>query len=401
MAEASTITMPVIGIEDLHPDLLLAAASKATGLADYGDMDFLEGFTLYLEDLRTDAGLSESGVGNIRQDILRMLSNRLGFVRDLTQHPEILDEAIERPIIITGLPRTGTTKLQRMISADPGVQRLEAWRVNFPAPFPDSAVIRPDPRIVLMEQIESVLKTQYPEMMARHPVEAREPDEEWYLMEMTFASSFSSIRTPAPRHRAWMESRSQVPVYEYLRRILQYLQWQDGGGRGRPWVLKTPAHLGNLLELFEVFHDATLVHCHRHPNSVVASAVSLLEAGHGIYCKHLDLRVIAMGFIDFFTKQLERNFSARQTLGESRIVDVYYDDIRDRPLDIISDIYDRWGRRLTPEAKSALTEWNESRPEGYKGKYRNEAERIGVDRAEIEAAFADYLRRFPRLAEHD
>ena len=203
------------------------------------------------------------------------------------------------------------------------------------------------------------------------------------------------------RHRAWMESRSQIPVYQYLRKLLQYLQWQDGGRGGqhggRPWVLKTPAHLGNLLEVLEVFPDATLVHCHRHPSLVVASAVALLEAGQGIYCKPLELRTIALAFIDFFHKQMERNFAARKVIGDSRIVDVYYDDIRDRPLDVIAEIYSRWGRPLTEQALQAFKTWNESRPEGYRGKYKNESERTGVSKGEIEVAFAAYLNRFPRL----
>ena len=94
---------------------------------------------------------------------------------------------------------------------------------------------------------------------------------------------------------------------------------------------------------------------------------------------------------------MERNFAARKVIGDSRIVDVYYDDIRDRPLDVIAEIYSRWGRPLTEQALQAFKTWNESRPEGYRGKYKNESERTGVSKGEIEVAFAAYLNRFPRL----
>ena len=389
-------------IEELTPANVMAAASKATGLDDYGERDFVEGLTIYLDDVRRVGELSELGTDYLFQDIVRLLSNRLGFQRDLKRHPEILDERIEKPIIITGLPRTGTTKLQRMISADPGVQRLEAWRVNFPAPLPDSEGFAPDPRIAIMEQIEEMMKMQMPEMFARHPVEAREPDEEWYLLEMTFESSFSSIRTNAPNHRAWIERRSARNSYIYLRKLLQYLQWQDGGGtgknQGRPWILKTPAHLGQLPTLLEVFPDATLVQCHRHPGLALPSALSLLEYGHGIYCAHVDFHALGSDYLTDFQRQIERNLAGRKEIGESRILDVYYEDIRERPESVIADIYARAGRALTPEASRAFATWAKSRPEGRFGKYQNQMERYGLTREKIDVAFAEYLRRFPRVS---
>ena len=388
--------LPVI--DDLRVEALLKAASEATGLDDYGDTGFVEGLEIFLDDLRHEARLSPLGVAMQYQDIVRLLSNRLGFQRDLKRHPEILDEPIEKPIAILGLPRTGSTKLHRMICADPGVQRLDTWRLNFPAPLPHSEGLTPDPRIALAEQIEAALSAQFPELMARHPFEAHEVDEEMWLLEMSFASVMTSIKTRAPKHRAWVESRSGLDAYAYMKSLLQYLQWQDGGARGRPWILKSPIHIGQLPTLLATFPDATLVHTHRDPRDVIPSFASLMEAAWNTHSDQVDAVEMGRDFADFWARQTEANLQARRELGEDRVLDVYYDDIHAQPFSAIEAIYARAARPLTADARRAIADYAERRPRHHFGAYRYAMADYGLSRAGIEALFAGYLERFPRLS---
>lgn len=397
MGDSATLDVPTMQPDDLNVQAVMAAAAEATGLDDFGELDFGEGLGILLEDLRESSSLTPAGNAAMFQDCMRLLSNRLIFVRDARRHPEMFDEPIARPIIVTGLPRTGTSKLQRMMSADPGVQRLEVWRILFPSPLPGTEGMTPDPRIGLALQYEQLLATHFPKVMARHAMEAREPDEEWFILEMTFESTFSSIKTYAPKHRAFVERRGQRRPYAYLYKMLQYLQWQDGGARGRPWILKSPAHIGEIEVLLDTFPDATVVHCHRDPRQSVPSFASLLACNREIYCTHTDGPQIGNDFNDFFGRESERNIAYRDRHGDANIVDVYYDDIRDRALDVIAAVYAHAGRAITPAARQAFVEYEARRPQSHFGSYDYSMEHFGLSDEKIRQRFAAYLARFPRV----
>ena len=304
------------------------------------------------------------------------------------------DEEIVAPIIVAGLPRTGTSKLQRMMSADPGVQRLDVWRLLNPAPFPGEPDAGTTGRLMFAQVVEKTIAQMFPDFMARHPTEAPEPDEELLLMELSCESVVSALRNRVPSFRAFTDQRGPRPAYEYMKQMLQYLQWQDGGGRGRPWIMKSPVHLGNLPLLFELFPDATVVHCHRDPRIVMPSFASLTEAGRRMGSDEVDLHELGAEVLDMWAGAMERNLADRATLGEERIVDVDYERIRDEPVGVIAEVYERAGRELTDEARAAMQTYAARRPEGFFGRHEYLAERFGYTDAQLEARFAGYYRRF-------
>jgi len=380
----------------LYAEDLMAAATAETGLEDYGDREFVEGLTVLADSLRTEARLNRMGHMMLSGDVVRMLANRLRFQRELKRHPEILDERIEAPIIVVGLPRTGTSKLQRMMSADPGVQRLDVWKLLNPAPLPGERPGDPRPRIEFATVVERILSTQFPDYMARHPTEALEPDEELLLMEMSFECVVTSLRVRTPSFREFVLSRDQGPTYRYMRRMLQFLQWQDRSRTG-PWIMKSPVHLGNLAMLLEVFPDATIVHCHRDPAVVVPSFASLLEAGRRMGSDHIDLHEIGADMLGLLSRDMRRNLADRKAIGEERILDVQYREIRDDARSVIARVYEKAGRELTPSAVAAFAEYEARRPEGHFGKHEYTAERFGLTADRIAAEFADYHDRFPQM----
>jgi hypothetical protein len=372
---------------------LMAAASAATGLDDWGDdTAFIESLDILLADMRTTAGLNEIGAASQAQDILRLLVNRLGFTRDLREHPEILDEELVPPIVILGLPRTGTSKLQRTIAADPGMQRLEVWRLLNPAPMPGD----PHTRIAMGEQFEAMLR-QVPDFMARHPMEAHEPDEDLWLMELTFDAPVASHRLNLPNHRKWIADR-QDSAYAYMRTALQYLQWQDGGARGRSWVLKSPMHIGQVAVLHQLFPDATFVQCHRDVYTVLGSYCSLIEVARGMNTDLVDLESFGPDFAHFWGDYTARNLAARASIPGLDIYDVDYGQIRDDIDGVVDEIYRRAGRVVTDQSRAAFEAYNARRPEGHFGAHDYQPSRWGVTPDLVGDCFAAYLDAFPQLA---
>ena len=212
-------------------------------------------------------------------DMTRLLCTRLAIQSAITAHPQIEEEDVDDPIIITGLARTGTTKLHRALATNPEFQRLLLWQALFPAPWGPPGT-DPDPRITITEQQLAGLRERLPEMMAVHPVDAHQPEEEVLLLQL----SFRTVGTPWICHGYsfidWVVQQDQAPAYADLRRALQYLQWQDGGRRGRPWLLKAPIHLHALDIVLKTFPRATVVHCHRDPHQVVPSTAQMQEIFH-------------------------------------------------------------------------------------------------------------------------
>lgn len=371
----------------LERGALMGAASQLTGLDDFGD-GFVDSLDVLLEDMRTTAGLNAIGVASQVQDVMRLLINRLGFERDKAAHPEILEEVLEPPIVILGLPRTGTSKLQRTIASDPGMQRLEVWRLLNPAPMAGD----PQTRLAIGAQFEAML-AQVPEFMARHPMEAREPDEDLWLMELTFDAPVPSHRLHLPNHRAWIRDR-QDGAYRYMRTVLQYLQWQDGGARGRPWVLKSPMHVGQVRVLAELFEGATFVQCHREPRTVLGSYCSLIEVARRMNCDDVDLLALGPDFAAFWGAYTERNLAARDAVD---ILDVGYAQIRDDVDGVIASVYARAGREITGAARAAFSAYGERRPQTHFGMHEYDPERWGVTPDLVRTSFAAYLDAFKEL----
>src|SRR5581483_5626381 len=299
------------------------------------------------------------------------------------------------PIVIIGLPRTGTSKLQRTIAADPGMQRLEVWRLLMPARIPDLPPGAPDPRIGIGEQFETMLRS-VQGFMASHPMEAREPDEELWLMDLAFASVVPSHRLHLPRHRSWI-GQHQDYAYGYAQRVLRYLQWQDGGARGRPWVLKSPVHVGQVAVLHDLYPDATFVHLHRDPFVVLGSYCSLIAIARGMNCDSVDLGALGPDFAAFWGREAARGLAARAAIPGLEVLDVGYAELVGSFFDVLREVYSRAGRPVTDDVLAAWSGYDSRRPAGYFGRHEYDPAAYGVTRELVQREFADYLNAFPEL----
>ena len=378
----------------LFSENLMAEAVEVSGLSDFGDMGFTTGLEILATSLREEANLHEGGKIGQSQEIIKLLVNRLRYIEDVKKHPEILEEKIAAPIVVAGLPRTGTSKIQRVLSADPDVQRLEVWRLLNPAPFPGEDLSNPVERIAFAEQVEEVFRTQFPGWMARHPMEAQEPDEELFIMEMSLESAVSAMLARAPTFLKFANQCDPRPTYKLLHEMLQYLQWQDGGARGRPWIMKTPVHIGYMDTLFEFFPDATVVHCHRDPVKTVPSFATTIYELRKTTTDQLDAEEIGQEWFNYWADLTDNYLAVRDKLPHDQIVHATFEDICNNPLAVVEKVFAKAGRKLTPEAIASCSEYNERRPAHHWGAYEYTLQEFGLNEAEINERFKDYRALF-------
>jgi hypothetical protein len=385
----------MVPLDQLDPRALMSAAAAEASLDDFGDESFVEGLTIYLQAVTGEARLSDMGVMVIQATMIRNLVNRLRFVDDLKRHPEILDEEIIAPIAILGSPRTGTSKLQRLLSVDPGVQRLDLWRVLNPAPFPGWTPGEPDARVAVAVEFEQMLRQVGPEFMAAHPTLAMEPDEEAHLLDMTFECLSPQLRTYVPSYARWLSTRTGEEPYGYLRNLLQYLQWQDGGGRSRPWILKTPIHVGNLAVLCKTFPDVTVVTCHRDVVETMASFCRLIETVRKLCSDEVDPVALGQELMALWSGEIEKYLLQRDALnGSAEILDVNYREIVKNGTGVAQDIYERRGQVASPEAIQAFVRWEKENPQHRHGRNEYTLETYGLTPAAVQEAFGSYAARF-------
>lgn len=395
MAEQTVQETPVA---DFDADNRIAAAVAEAGSDDFGDPEFTDNVRAYLDAISTEADISPMAGLGLQRLVHGLLVNRLRYHADLATHPEIAAEDVSDPIVVAGLFRTGTTKLQRMLSTDPGVQELTFWRLLNVAPFPGAAPTESDPRIAIARDYVDALASQSPEFMAAHPWIADEPDEDSLLLWLTFNHLAGGSVGYIPTFVKRVQARDQRPNYDYLAGILRYMQWQDGGRRDRPWVLKSPTHVGSIEPILGAFPRATIAFCHRDPTVVVPSFVRLFEIFWGLFGNSVDPRKVGPMMLELWSAEMLKGLEQRDRLGDDpRIVDIYYDDIVANPIDVIGRIYDQHGRTLTREAEKAFFGWEQDNPQHKFGKHSYSLESCGLTEDQVRAAFVPYIERFPRL----
>jgi hypothetical protein len=283
-----------------------------------------------------------------------------------------------------------------MIGADPVMQKLPLWRLLYPVraltpAVPDSSV---DPRILAARQFVEAIRTRSPDAYAAHPMLAEEPDEEYFGMELSFLSHINTSSFNAPSYAAWLDEQSFDSWYEWLKKLLQYVQRTDGGS-GRPWVLKAPHHLGYLPLLFECFPDATVVHCHRDPGVAVSSFCALLRASRRSTSTRDDAVEVGRYVMRIYGQRMRKYQHDRVSLERNhRFVDVPYQEIvRDAPT-VVARCYAVAGLLLSATSLAAIRQW-EARNEQHKhGQHHYELADFGLTSEDIAAVFGEYSARF-------
>ena len=373
---------------------MLSKAIAEAGLDDFGDARFVDDYRRTIDALNDEVDFSANGIAFAGAFVHSLLVNRLRMERDLKVHPEIHDEVLAPPIVVTGFPRTGTTKLQRMLSASPRCQSLAFWRLLNPAPFGplDGG---PDPRIAVGEQASNFVKTTYPDVWAPHPFPAHDSEEDFMLHDLTFRAPTIPMRFGAFRLQNAL-SPIDSGVYDFLRTGLKYLQWQDGSPdrATRPWVLKTPLHIGNIALLQKTFPGAKVVHSHRDVVLSMTSLSSHLELGFHLYTDTVDRHALGAGNVSFWSREWERNIEQRLQLDPGSYCDVSFADVNDNAMKVIEKIHAFAGIELDDTARNAMLRWEAGNQRHQHGRHVYKPEDYGLSVDAVRKAFVTYVGEF-------
>lgn len=334
----------------LSASTLVDVACRRAGLTDFGSHAGLEALERQVHAIETEADLNPIGRLMQRERLLGILTHRLRAEAILCREPEILRAELVPPIVIAGLQRTGTTLLQRLLAAVPGVRALATWEALHPSPFPGDPPHGPGRRPTLTRRAERFLRYAAPHFFAVHPMDARAPEEDVLLLEMSFASQTAEATMHVPSFSSWLEARDARPAYRDLRRWLLFLQWQRPGRR---WVLKTPNHLEHLDAVFEAFPGATIVQTHRDRTEASTSFCSMVAHARGVFSDVVDPLVIGAHWRRKIDRMVARAGAVRAR-NPTAFVDVQYADLIADPIHEIGRVGEAVGLEIGATALAGV-----------------------------------------------
>jgi hypothetical protein len=379
---------------DLSVEGILSAAKGATGLSDFGAMDFVERLQLWVDDINADKGLHLIGRQQAFEQMMVYAINRLNLENAVKLHPEILDIAIEKPLMIAGLPRSGTTHLVNMLAADPRLRSAQLWETMMPFPLPgeEPGPIEQSPRYTMTKDMWGMFSKVLPHMNAIHEMDPDHVHENIEFQSIDFSSYAIEWRARMPNWAHYYQEHDQTPHYRYEKKALQALTWMRGPNR---WVSKSPPHMENLIPLTTVFPDATVIITHRDPVAVIQSALTLLAYWDRIRRTEQDLPGLAKLWIWRIEKMLQAAVRDRDKLPEGQVVDVIFHEYMADQEGLVKRIYRTAGLDLTPEAEARISAYLAANRRGRHGAVQYDLPQFGVDVGELRERFQFYYDRFP------
>ena len=372
---------------------LLAAACRRSGLSDFGDPAFREPLRVLLAALEREAGLSPLGRFVARNLLVQLLVTRLRAESLLREHPEILEQEVRAPIVILGLPRTGTTHLHNLMSQDPALRSLPYWESLEPIPdvLDPRRPPQPDPRVRRCAQGLSLVHWAMPLFPLMHEMEPEARHEEIQLLAVAFSTMLFEASYFVPSYRDWYRATDQTVAYRYLRRLLQALQWLRGPRR---WLLKSPQHLEQLGPLLRVFPDARIVQTHRDPVRVTASMCTMAAYGLRMSRARIDLRRVGRYWADRIEQMLRASVEGRPLVPAGQVRDVRFHEFMADDLATVERLYSVFGEPLAEPALAAMRAYLAGHARGRLGAIEYRLEDFGLDAAERRRALRFYQERF-------
>jgi hypothetical protein len=375
----------------IEPDWLMATAVEQTGLDDFGDDGFMERLDVFCRALREEANLGVVGKVTQGGQLMQFLKNRLLIEDLIKRHPEINDVEITAPIIICGLPRTGTTHLHNLMSADPELRYLPYWEALEPVLAESERDADPDPRLARTELALWFTNGCLPYFKRMHEMTLHHAHEEIQLLAVDLSSMLLETTAPCAMWRDYYMAHDQTPVYAYMKRILKVLQWSRGPER---WVLKSPQHMEQFGPLLATFPDATFVVTHRDPVSVTASATTMLAYTTRMTTDEPDPQAIAAYWSERLEGMLRATVRDRDLLPASQTIDVHFDEFMADDIAMVERIYALAGQPMSDASRQAMNDFMTANPRGRHGGVIYDLAELGIDADERRKALDFYVERF-------
>jgi hypothetical protein len=373
----------------LNEEALVGAAVKATGLSEFGDGYHREGLLRLLESVEKDAALHLSGQLTFRETIVGSLINRLLLTEACKRSPEIFRKPLKPPIIVLGLPRSGTTFLHRLLAMDPAHRAVPWWELARPLPGPGSNGKSDRRRQIFQKKLHRLQKIT-PDLDRIHYTRVDTPEECIWLLASTFLSPLFWALAPVYGYLDWYMNQDRLQAYYEYRLLLQVLQEADPTRR---LVLKSSTHTGAVETLLQTIPGSLLIQTHRNPVETSASLASYFYSLHSRTTERLDVRRMTEAILSFHEHQIARNMRARDA-HPGALFDVYYDRLVADPIGTVRDIYNHYGLAWSEEFEERLNHYLRQNPRGKHGAHLYAPENFGQTKDTISRRFAAYIERF-------
>lgn len=369
---------------------LMSRASQRTGLEDFGAPTFLEGLEVLLESLAADVPYGPADRQRTIDLLLRRLTNRLEIEAWLAAHPEIESAAIDRPVSIIGLPRTGTTALGNLMSLEPELRPLRPWEQENPCPPPRLEDEENDPRrVAYRDRIETMLRED-PQQAAMHHWEVDAAIEDTETLGLEFRAQ--QMTMPVWRYHAFWRRGDMHAAFAYHARVARLLQSRRPPNR---WLFKSPHHKFHLEPIVASYPDIRFVFTHRDPAQAVVSYASFVAA---LFPPDLVAKIgrptIGREIHRHLLTGMRQAMAARQRLGPERFLDVHHREFAAEPLAVLERIYAWLGLSFSDATRRRFERWQAQNEAGAHGGHRYSAADYGLSPESIREEYDFYIRAF-------
>lgn len=382
---------------DLDKSRLLERAAHAAGLDDFGDPWFEQPMDVLLQSLREEARLNPAGDFSAMQQFHKVLTDRLWAQMWFKRHPEILERAIPRPVVIVGPMRSGTTRLHRLLASDRRFSHMRSFETISPVPRPDFEEVlageKEDFRAVLAGRVMKVARLANPRTLSIHPTGPYQPEEELGLFVSSMWGMKHDAQWQIPSYTAWCEGQDAEPAYRHLADLLRLVGWSQQVSSIRPWILKTPQHMLDLPALLKVFPDARLIFTHRDPQAVVGSAASLAWNQTILYSDDVKPQDIGREWLRKTELMIARMRAARDAIPRERMIDVQYDEMDRDWRATMERMYAFLDLDIEP-ALAGMESYLEGAKSLKRNPHRYSLEQFGLSAGEVAERLGDYTRTY-------
>ena len=382
---------------DLDVDALLDRARRRTGLHDLGDPTLADRLSAIVDAVEADEGLSGLGRFLVRNRLVGLLAARLRFEDFVRRHPEALDVELAPPVIVVGLPRSGTTHLVNLLAADTRFRSLPWWEAVEPTPVLGDGPGRDglDPRYLRSLAEYEAGRQVSPLTALMHDRRPSSIEEECELMDLDLCAYVLEWHARVPAWRDHYLGLDQRRHYEFLRRSPQGLTYLRGPDR---WVLKSPQHLEQLGPLMHTFPDATIAFTLRDPVAVLQSAVTMLAYGDRNRRVSIDADGLGRYWVDRIERLLRAAVRDADLIPPDQRVDVEFGAFMADDLAMAERILGVAGLEVTERTRSDLSAYVAGNPRGRDGRVVYDLRGdFGLDPAELRERFAFYSEAFPQV----
>jgi len=378
-------------------DLAHEIASREVGSDDFGPADYLPGLKVLLQSYDYDPHFHDQGKRIAWGMVVGVLKGRAQAIKSMKHNPGFDAQDITSPVVIVGVPRTGTTALHRLMAVDPRFQGLQTWLLDSPMPRPPIETWSDYSQFRKSVELLDAHYAASPEARAAHHRAAEEVHECCFLLSQSFRCNILSCSHSSATYDAWWCGQSEWPGYQYYKQCVQLIGMNDPDKR---WLLKNPGHIENLDLLLAVFPDAKVIQTHRDPAKAVPSLVSLLMQMHDLMedgRREQRAQNMLQREVSKWANAVRKCDAVRET-HPGKVMDVVHGEFHREPMAVLERIYDFIGMEITDELRPALEQRIDEKPELQHGVHRYDIADFGMTEDEVREQFGDYIARFNLVA---